>query len=105
MRCTQRTTLASLLLSLIICFGQAFAAEDAVTRDEVLALLKDRDAAIIELQHTVRDLTARLEAAERSIDPAALPREPPSQLPGGDPATTEVQQGFARRAGRPSLRQ
>ncbi len=96
MRCTQRTTLASLSLSLILCFGQAFAAEDAVTRDEVLALLKDRDAAIIELQHTVRDLAARLEAAERSIDPTAPPREPPPKLPGGDPATPEVQQGFAR---------
>jgi len=95
MRCIQRTILASFSLPLIICFGQTFAAEHDVTHDEMQVLLKERDAAIIQLQHTVRDLITRLDAVERSIDPALPAQEPPPQLASGDSARTEVQQGFA----------
>lgn len=95
MRCIQRTILASFSLPLIICFGQAFAAEHDVTHDEMRSLLQERDAAIIQLQHAVRDLLTRLEAVERSIDPAPPAQSPPPQLHSVDSATTEVQQGFA----------
>ena len=68
MRSIQRTILASFSLPLIICFSQAFAAEHDVTHDEMQALLKERDAAIIHLQHTVKDLITRgLTRAERLI--------------------------------------
>ena len=96
MRRTQRTFLASLLLSLITCFSQAFAVEHDVTRDEMRGLLKERDAAIIQLQNTVKDLIARLEAVELSIDPSLPTHSPPDQLSGDDSARAEVQQGFAK---------
>jgi hypothetical protein len=96
MRCTQRTILASFSLSLIICLSQAFAAEHDVTRDEMRALLKERDAAIIQLQHTVKDLMARLEVVELSIDPSLPTPSPPDQLSDDDSARAEVQQGFAK---------
>ena len=96
MRCTLRTILASFSLILIICFSQALAAEHEVTRDEMRALLKERDAAIIQLQHTVKDLMTRIEAIERSTNPTPPAQSPPPQLTGSDSARTEVQQGFAK---------
>ena len=96
MRCTQRTILASFSLLLIICFSQTFAAKHDVTRDEMRSLLKERDAAIIQLQHTVKDLMTRLEAVERSIDPAPPAQAPHPQLANDDSARAEARQGFAR---------
>lgn len=96
MRCTQRTILASFSLSLIICSSQAFAAEHDVTRGEMRVLLKERDAAIIQLQHTVKDLITRLEAVERSVNPAPSEPIPTPQLSDGDAARTEVYKGFAK---------
>jgi hypothetical protein len=61
----------------------------------MLTLLKERDAAIIQLQHTVRDLTTRIEAVEHSISPDPAPAPAP-QSTSGDSARTEVQQGFAK---------
>ncbi len=65
-------------------------------RDEMRSVLKDRDAAIIQLQHTVNDLVTRLEAVEHSINPAPPAQSPPPQLHSVDSATTGVQQGFAK---------
>jgi len=96
MRCIQRTILASFSLPLIIFLTQAFAAEHDVTDDEMLTLLKERDAAIIDLQHTVKNLVTRLENVERSVNPAPPTQVPPPQLTSGDSARTEVQQGFAK---------
>jgi hypothetical protein len=96
MRCTERTILASFSLALIICFSQAFAEEHDVTRDEMRGLLKERDASIIELQHTVRDLLTRLEAVERSIDPALPAQAPPPQLANDESAEAAARQGFDR---------
>ena len=64
MRCTHWKIPASFSLPLIIFFSQGLAAEHDVTRDEMQALLKERDAAIIELQHAVKDLISRLDTPE-----------------------------------------
>ncbi len=96
MRCIQRTILASFSLSLIICFSQGFAAERDVTRDEMLKLLKERDAAIIDLQHTVRDLIRRLDKVEQSIDPAPSAQALAPQLADDDSGRVEARQGFAK---------
>ena len=96
MTCTNRTLLAGLSLSLVIYGSQAIAAEQDFTRDEWRDLLQERDAAIIQLQHTVRDLTTRIEAVERSTNSAPPTQSPPPQLTSGDSARAEVQQGFAK---------
>jgi hypothetical protein len=96
MRCTQWKIPASFSLPLIIFFSQGLAAEHDVTRDEMRNLLKERDAAIIQLQHMVRDLTTRIEAVEHSIDSAPPAQAPAPQLTSGDSARTEVQRGFAK---------
>ncbi len=96
MTCTNRTLLAGLSLSLVIYGSQAFAAEQDFTRDEWRDLLQERDAAIIQLQHTVRDLTTRIETVERSTNSAPPTQSPPPQLTSGDSARAEVQQGFAK---------
>ena len=94
MRCTQRTILASFSLPLIVCFSQAIAVEQDVTYDEMQLLLKERDAAIIQLQHTVKDLVRRLDAVERSIDPAPSAQLPPPPNNSDASASTVAQQGF-----------
>lgn len=96
MPCTQRTIVASLSLPLIICFGQALAAEHDVTRDEMHSLLKERDAAIIELQHTVRDLMTRLETVERSMNLAPAARTPAPRPANDESAATASRQEFSR---------
>jgi hypothetical protein len=80
------------------------AAQDELTGDAVRTLLKERDAAIIQLQHTVRDLMARLETVERSIDPDAndvnsprtLADPSPPRTADDDSAGTEARGGFAK---------
>ena len=96
MRCTHWKIPASFSLPLILFFSQGLAAEHDVSRDEMRNLLKERDAAIIELQHTVKDLITRLEAVERSTNATPPTQSPPPQLNKGDSARTEVQQGFAK---------
>ena len=94
MCCTQRTILTNLSLLLSICFNHGLAAAQELTRDEVRSLLQERDAAIIELQNTVRDLVTRLEAVERSVSPTRFSPPPSSQLNSGNATRTETQQGF-----------
>jgi hypothetical protein len=68
MHCTPRTILVSLSILFFVCTSPAIAAQGELTANEMRAHLEERDAAIIQLQHTVRDLMARLETVERSID-------------------------------------
>ena len=89
MTCTKGTLLAGLSLSLVIYGSPAIAAEQDFTRDEWRDLLQERDAAIIQLQHTVRDLTTRIEAVEHSISPDPVPAPAP-QSTSGDSASTEL---------------
>ena len=89
------TLLTSFSLSLIMNVSQGFAAEQDLTRDELRDLLQERDAAIIQLQHTVRDLTTRIAAVEQSISPDPAPTPAP-QSTSVDSAGTEGQQGFAK---------
>ncbi len=94
MRPTQRTILAGLSLSLVLCFSQAPAEEQDLTRDELLDLLKVRDAAIIQLQHSLNDLVTRIETVERSIDPASSQLSPAPQLTAGVTSPTVQPAGF-----------
>jgi hypothetical protein len=83
-----------LLLSL--CVSQAGAAENDLTRDEMQTLLKERDAAIIQLQHAVKDLMARLESVEHSISPGATEPALPPKLAVGNTEEAAATQGFAK---------
>ena len=71
------------ILILVCSCVQSVAAQDSsLTRAELEAMLKERDAAIIRLQHTVNDLVERLENVERSIqadnpDQAIEPQQEP----------------------------
>lgn len=94
MRCTQRTILSNLSLFLSICLNHGLVTAQELTRDEMRGLLQERDAAIIELQNTVRDLLTRIEAVERSVSPTRFSQPPSSQLNSGDSTRTETQQGF-----------
>ena len=94
MRLTQRTILAGLSMSLVLCFSQAQAEEQDLTRDELLDLLKVRDAAIIQLQHSLNDLVTRIETVERSIDPVSPQQSPAPQLTAGDTTPTAQPAGF-----------
>lgn len=95
MRFIRRTTHARFSIFLIICCSQSLAAESDLTRAELQSLLKERDAAIIELQHTIRDMMTRLETVERSMSPApALTTASPRA--GDDPVPTASAQGFGR---------
>lgn len=96
MRCKQQIILAISLLVIIICLNKGFATEQDLSREEMRALLQERDAAIIQIQHTVKDLLKRLEAVERSIDPTLTAQSPAPQLPNEEPTTTEIPQGFAK---------
>jgi hypothetical protein len=96
MRPTQRTILAGLSLSLVLYFSQAPAQEQDLTRDELLDLLKERDAAIIQLQHTVNQLMTRMDTVERSMDPDPVSQSPVLQPAAGVPATTTEPKGFAK---------
>lgn len=58
----------------------AKAEQDSVTREELQKMLKERDAVIIELQHTLRGLLARLENLESQLD-AKGPAEPTQAAP------------------------
>jgi hypothetical protein len=100
MRFIQWTTHARISIFLIICCSQSLAAESDLTRAELQSLLKERDAAIIELQHTIRDMMTRLETVERSMSPvpasitASTTASPPAA--GDDPAPPAPAHGFAR---------
>jgi hypothetical protein len=96
MQFIRRTTHARLSIFLVICCSQSLAAESDLTRAELQSLLKERDAAIIELQHTIRDMMTRLETVERSMSPVPASTTAPSQAAGDDPMPTPSAQGFAR---------
>jgi len=96
MRCTRRISLAGFSLSLAICFGQASAEEQDLTRDELLDLLKERDAAIIQLQHSVNDLLTRIETVEQSISPDPFSQSPAQQPISEVSAATAEPKGFGR---------
>ena len=91
-----RRILASLGLLLSLCVSQAMAAENDLTRDEMQTLLKERDAVIIQLQNSVKDVIARLENVERSISPDATESAPPPKLAVGDKEDVAATQGFAK---------
>jgi hypothetical protein len=78
--------------------ARALAAMQDLTREEMRELLKERDAAIIKLQHTVGNLITRLEAIERSVNPDASPtREPGEAQPIAEtPAVTTEPRQFAQ---------
>ena len=96
MRPTQRTILAGLSLSLVFCFNQAQAEEQNLTRNELLNLLKARDAAIIQLQHSLNDLVMRIDTVERSIGLDPVSQSPAPQSAAGIPARTAEPKGFAK---------
>lgn len=56
-----------ILILVCSCIQSVAAQESNLTRVELEAMLKERDAVIIRLQHTVNDLVGRLESVERSI--------------------------------------
>jgi hypothetical protein len=56
-----------ILILVCSCVQSVAAQETSLTRAELEAMLKERDAIIISLQHTVNDLVGRLERVERSI--------------------------------------
>ena len=93
---TDRRILASLGLLLGLCVSQSVGAENDLTREEMQTLLKERDAAIIQLQHSVKDLMARLENVERSMSPEAIEPTPPPKLAVGDTEEATATQGFAK---------
>jgi hypothetical protein len=102
MRCTRWKTIASIATALFFSSHGQAAVEEGLTGEEMRGLLKERDAAIIQLQHTVNDLLTRLEAVERSVNPDA-PRARESPEPqsiaetstSASTATTEPR-GFAK---------
>jgi hypothetical protein len=96
MRPTKRTILAGFSLLLVLCFSQTQAEEDDLTRSELLDLLKARDAAIIQLQHSLNDLVMRIETVERSIDPVASQLSPEPQLTAGVTTPTVQTAGFGK---------
>ena len=96
MRLTRRTIFASLIMALSLGFSQVTSAEQDDKLDEMRALLKERDAAIIELQHSVKNLVTRLETIERAMNPAAPMTEIASPLTDDHPTETEPPQKFAR---------
>ena len=104
MRRTRRTLHARLSILSIVCAGPVLAAQGDLTGDEMRSRLEERDAAIIQLQHTVRDLMTRLESVERTIDPDAEEARPrrvladlsPSQLADDDYDGTKTRRGFAK---------
>jgi hypothetical protein len=76
----------------------AKAQEDIVTREELQQMLKERDAVIIELQHTVKDLLVRLDTLETQLraPTAAAPAqaEPAlTQAPSAPPPAPRAQEG------------
>ena len=72
--------LAGVLAWLLVVSSTHFAsAEDgAVTREELRDMLKERDAIIIELQHSLRSLMARLESLETQLQAGATVAPPES---------------------------
>lgn len=56
------------LLAVFLWMTPAKAADNVVSREDLREQLKERDAAIIELQHTVRSLLERLDSIERSLN-------------------------------------
>ncbi len=96
MRRTNGRIPAGLGLLFGLCVSQAVAAENDLTRDEMQTLLKERDAAIIQLQNSVKDVMARLENVERSISPEATEPAPPPKLAVGDTEEAAATQGFAK---------
>ena len=77
-----------ILILVCSCVQSVAAQESSLTRAELEAMLKERDAIIIRLQHTVNNLVERLESIERSIqtekpDQAIEPQQAPEtqQLP------------------------
>ena len=93
---TDRRILASLGLLLGLCVSQSVAAENDLTREEMQTLLKERDAVIIQLQNSVKDVMARLENVERSISPEATELAPPPKLAVSDTEEATTPQGFAK---------
>lgn len=96
MRLTPCTIFAVLSLNLVLCFSQALAQEQELTRDDLLALLKARDAAIIQLQHSLNDLVTRIETIESSIEPVAPQQSPEPQLAAGVTTLTVQPKGFGK---------
>lgn len=92
----QIAILATLILFQIIGATAAPAVEQGLTRDELNALLEERDAAIIQLQHTVEYLLVRLETVERSVDPALASTSTPPLSVNETPAKAEGQQDFGK---------
>ena len=90
------------LLAACLCGAPINAAERTVTLEVLQQQLKERDAAIIELQHTVRALLQRLDNIERSLEPVqqapltpqvpeiAAPETPPSQETGQSGGSSQV---------------
>jgi hypothetical protein len=96
MRFIRRKAHAGFSIFLIICCSQSLAAESDLTRAELQSLLQERDAAIIELQHTIRDMMTRLETVERSMDPAPPSITASRRATSDAPGSTSSQQGFSR---------
>jgi hypothetical protein len=82
-----------LLLSLYV--SQAVAVESDLSREELQTLLKERDAAIIQLQHALNNVLVRLDNVERSISPASPESTSPAKPADSDAAQTASAQGFA----------
>jgi hypothetical protein len=59
-------------------------------------LLQERDAAIIELQHTIRDMMTRLETVERSVSPDSASTTESPAAARNEPVPTASTQGFGR---------
>ncbi len=95
MRCTDRWILASLGLLLSLYVSQAVAVESDLSREELQTLLKERDAAIIQLQHALNNVLVRLDNVERSISPASPESTSPAKPADSDAAQTASAQGFA----------
>jgi hypothetical protein len=94
MRPTKRTILAGFTLSLVLCLSLAQAEEQNLTRSELIDLLKTRDAAIIQLQYSLNELSARLETVEHSIDPEPAQRAPAPARTTSITSSSEQPAGF-----------
>lgn len=95
MCCNHRAFVVRISLCLVFCFNQAQAAEQDLTQGTLLELLAERDAAIIQLQHTVKQLMVRMEVVERSVDPDSLSHLPVPEATARAPKRTAAPNGFA----------
>ena len=100
----RRMILVSLAFLPVVYAGSVLALQEELSSADMQALLQERDTAIIQLQHTVRDLMTRLEAVENTVGlvqgkssisdtpPASLASQPIAEITVGE----EVQGGFTR---------